>query len=63
MPFDSLLSQVEELQRVCVQLEHLAAEYPEVSTDLLAIGHSVRNSATLLAVVVATKLHQGDGHR
>ena len=62
MSFDPLIDEVEELHGVCVRREQLAAEHTIVSTELLAVASSIRNSAMLLGVMIATKLHHRDGH-
>lgn len=62
MSFDPLLDEVEELHGVCLRLEQLAAEHTAVTADLLALASSIRNSATLLAVIIATKLRRRDEH-
>jgi hypothetical protein len=59
MAFHPLLDEVEELHGVCIRLEQLAPAHPVVTADLLAVANSIRNSATLLAVIVATKLRAG----
>ena len=61
MAFNPLLDEVEELHRVCIRLEQLASEHTHVTDEMLAVESSVRNSATLLTVIVATRLHGGDG--
>lgn len=55
MPFEAILNEVEQLQNVSTRLERLAERHPPVSEALLTIAGSVRNSATVLAVLVATK--------
>jgi hypothetical protein len=55
MPFEAILNEVEQLHSVSLRLEDLAGEYLPVSEALLTIAGSVRNTATLLAVLVATK--------
>jgi hypothetical protein len=55
MPFDALLDEVEQLQSVSTRLEGLAEEHPPVSQALITIAGSVRNTATVLAVLVATR--------
>jgi hypothetical protein len=60
MSSDLLLDEVEVLHSVCTRLEKIA-ENSVVGPDLLAVAGSIRNSATLLGVIVATKLHRRDG--
>ena len=55
MPFEAILNEVEQLQNVSTRLERLAERHPPVSEALLTIAGSVRNSATVLAVLVVTK--------
>ena len=55
--------EVEHLHGVSTRLEGLADEHPLATEELLTIAGNVRSVATLLAVLVATKLHGGDGHR
>ena len=57
MPFDAILDEVEQLQSVSTRLEGLAEEHPPVSQALITIAGSVRNTATVLAVLVATRSH------
>ena len=55
MPFDLLLDEVEKLNGVSTRIQRLADEHTVLTTELLAIADSVRNTATLLAVIVATR--------
>jgi hypothetical protein len=55
MPFQAILREVDQLQNVTIRLEALADQHPLVSEPLLTIAGSVRNAATLLEVLVATK--------
>lgn len=55
MPFDLLLEEVDNLNGVSTRIERLADEHAVLTTELLAIAESVRNTATLLAVFVATR--------
>ena len=55
MAFDAILDEVEQLHKVSTRLDGLAEQHPPVSEALLTIAGSVRNAATLLAVLVATK--------
>ena len=61
MPFQSILDEVEHLNGVSVRLEGLADQHPHATQELLTIAGNVRSVATLLAVLVATKLHGQDG--
>jgi hypothetical protein len=55
MALEAILLEVEQLHKVSTRLEGLAEEHPPVSSALLTIAGSVRNAATLLGVLVATK--------
>jgi len=56
MAFDALLYEVEQLHEVSKRLSILAEQYPHASEALLTISGSVRNAATILGVLVATKM-------
>ena len=62
MPFEAILEEVDQLRNVSTRLKGLAEHHPPVSDELIKIAGNVRSTATLLAVVVATKLHGRDGH-
>jgi hypothetical protein len=55
MPFQAILREVDQLQNVSARLEALAEQHALVSDPLLTIAGSVRNAATVLEVLVATK--------
>ncbi len=55
MPFQAILREADQLQIVSKRLEALAEKHALVSEPLLTIAGSVRNAATLLEVLVATK--------
>jgi hypothetical protein len=55
MLFEAILHEVEQLHSVSTRLEGLAEQHPPVSKALITIAGNVRNTATMLAVVVATK--------
>jgi hypothetical protein len=59
MRFESILNEVEHLNGVSSRLEGLADEHPVATGELLTIAGSIRNVATLLSVLVATKLRRG----
>ena len=63
MAFKAILDEVDQLQNVSTRLEGLADQHPPVTEALITIAGSVRSVATLLAVLVATKLHGADGHK
>jgi hypothetical protein len=56
MASHEILNEVELLHGVCTRLEELADSTPQLTTALLTIAGNVRSSATLLAVLVATRL-------
>jgi hypothetical protein len=55
MPFQAILDEVDQLHKVSTRLEGLAEQHPPVSGALVKIAGNVRNTATILAVLVATK--------
>ncbi len=55
MVFEAILREVDQLHNVSTRLEGLAERHPPVSEPLITIAGSVRNTATLLEVLVATK--------
>jgi len=55
MVFAAILHEVDQLHSVSTHLEGLAERYPLVSEPLITIAGSVRNTATLLEVLVATR--------
>jgi hypothetical protein len=52
----AILQEVKQLYSVSDRLDLLAEEHPIVSDALVTISGSVRNTATLLEVLVATKM-------
>ena len=56
MPPSAILHEAQQLHNVSDRLESLADQNPVVSNALTAISGSVRNTATLLEVLVATKM-------
>jgi len=52
----AILHEVLQLYKVGDRLDALAEHHPIVSEALLTIAGSVRNTATLLEVLVATKM-------
>jgi hypothetical protein len=56
MPSNAILREVQQLYKVSERLDLLAEEHPLISEALISISGSVRHTATLLEVVVATKL-------
>lgn len=61
MAFEAILDEVDQLQNVSTRLEGLADQHPPVSEALIMIAGNVRSTATVLAVLVATKLQSGNG--
>ena len=55
MPFEAILNEVDQLHNVSTRLEGLAEKHAPVSEALITIAGNVRNTATILAVLVATK--------
>jgi hypothetical protein len=56
MPSNGILHEVQQLYNVSDRLDRLADQHPLVSEALITISGSVRNTATLLEVLVATKI-------
>ena len=52
----AILHEVQQLYNVSDRLDPLAEQHPLVSEALITISGSVRNTATLLEVLVATKM-------
>jgi hypothetical protein len=61
MAFEAILAEVEQLNLSGDRIEGLAEHHPPVSEALLSIAGNVRATATVLAVLVETKLRGGDG--
>ena len=55
MPFQAILREVDQLHNVSTRLEALADQHPLVSEPLITIAGNVRNTATVLAVLVAAR--------
>ena len=53
---NAILHEVQQLHRVSDRLDSLAEQHPQVSEALITISGSVRNTATLLEVLVVTKI-------
>ena len=56
MPSNAILHEVQRLYNVSDRLDSLAELHPVVSAALITISGSVRNTATLLEVLIATKM-------
>jgi hypothetical protein len=52
----AILREVQQLYNVSDRLDSLADQHPLVSQALITISGSVRNTATMLEVLVATKI-------
>jgi hypothetical protein len=52
----AILHEVQQLYNVSDRLDSLSEQHPLVSEALITIAGSVRNTATLLEVLVATKI-------
>lgn len=61
MAFEAILAEVDHLNSASDRIEGLAEHHPIVSDALITIAGSVRSTATVLAVLVETKLKGGDG--
>jgi hypothetical protein len=61
MPSTAILREVQQLYNVSDRLDSLAEQHPLVSEALVSISGSVRNTATLLEVLVATKVRPRSG--
>jgi len=51
-----ILDEVQRLNRVSARLDALAPQHPVASEALIVIAGSIRDSAVLLGVLVATKI-------
>jgi hypothetical protein len=56
MDANAILHEVQQLYNVSDRLDVLAEQHPLISEALIGISGSVRNTATLLEVLVAMKL-------
>ncbi len=56
MPSSAILNEAQKLHHVSDSLNALADEHPVVSEALITISGNLRQTATLLEVLVATKL-------
>ena len=55
MAFEAILREVDHLHSVSTRLEGLAEQHPPISEALATIAGNVRNTATVLAVLVVAK--------
>jgi hypothetical protein len=58
MPSTAILYEIQKLYDASDRLDSLSEQHPFVSEALLTISGSVRNTATLLEVLVATKMER-----
>jgi len=58
MPPTAILYEIQKLYDVSDRLDSLSEQHPLVSEALIAISGSVRNTASLLEVLVATKMER-----
>ena len=58
---NAILHEIQQLYNVSDHLDSLAEQHPLVSEALITISGSVRNTATLLEVLVATKMARLSG--
>ena len=56
MTLEAILAEAEQLHNVSNRLEALAEQHPPVSDALLTISGNVRNTATVLKVLIVTKM-------
>jgi hypothetical protein len=61
MAFEAILNEVDLLNSAGDRIEGLAEHHPPVSEALISIAGNVRTAATVLAVLVETKLRGRDG--
>lgn len=62
MAFEAILAEVDQLNEAGDRIEGLAQHHPIVSEALVTIAGNVRSTATVLAVLVQTKLRGGKAH-
>ena len=58
MPSNTILQEAQKLHDVSERLDSLADEHPTVSEALITISGNVRHIATLLQVLIVTKMGQ-----
>jgi len=62
MPANEILQEAKKLRKVSESLDVLAERHAPISEALSILSGSVRNSATLLEVLVALKLTPAPGY-
>jgi hypothetical protein len=60
MPKKAIMAEIVALQNISKRLIRIAEDHPTVTETLLTIAANVSNAATILAVLVETKLHRVD---
>jgi hypothetical protein len=61
MPSSTILLEVDRLHDVCGRLDTLAEQHPTMSEALMVITGNIRQTATLLQILVVTKMSQASG--
>jgi hypothetical protein len=61
MPSTAILHEAQQLHKISSRLDSLADQHPVICDALVTISGSVRNTATLLEVLVATKMPSAFG--
>ncbi len=56
MPFEAILHEIEQLHDISERLATLADRHPLMSEALMAVSGSVRDTATILGVLIATRM-------
>ena len=59
MAFEAILAEVDQLNLASDRIEGLAEHHPVVSEALVTIAGNVRGTATVLALLVETRLRTG----
>jgi len=62
MAFEAIMAEVDQLNLASDRIEGLAEHHLPVSEALVSIARNVRATATVLAVLVETKLRNSDGY-
>jgi len=62
MAVEAIMAEVNHLNQAGDRIEALAEHHPVVEEALITIAGNVRGSATILALLVETKLGGGDDH-
>jgi hypothetical protein len=57
----AIKAEIVELQNISKRLIHIAEEHPTITETLLTIAANVSNAATILVVLVESKLDRGGG--